>query len=617
MKLLKHPRDKTYYWIVFLLLVITLYPLTKVWITTADDMDNFLLTHLINNPFGSGFEMAKYLSRFYNTFTYWINFIPYLKLSQAFYSFFLITPFIALFALFLSLINKLSSNRSLALFIGILFVSNFQILGYHSITTAYPFFYTLAFCFILLSFNLQILYYKTRKYYLIILSSILIFIAALFYESFIMYAFVSLLIFVLKSDFTPGQRLKGLIDNRKEVYPYLIAFLVYLSVYLAFRSIYPVQYWGSKFPRNLNIIEALKTATQLGFFSIPLKSFFSHQDFLNKYALGLNSSLLSNISLITYVQSTLLMIITIKLIRGGGYKAVRCKTLGLFSLLGVLLYYLPLLPLAFSSKYYKQGIENYTPTFLSYFGVLMIIASIVFSLANLVRKTPTLKTIYSIIIGVLVFVVSLLTNHTNTVISRDLEASNHRFSLVENIYTSNSVSTNIPICLEGASATTSAMGSYLLGQEFTWNKFISRTTQLDINAYDNYNDFYNTYKDSDSILYISFFSQSIKTNDAMLLFAKIRGKDLMESINDNVSDDIVLSYLSSYKSFNLSLISQSNDSVYLNNSSLNKIKNYNSANILSSSLRNKTTILEIKGRDIIISSIKISNILYDDKNIYK
>ncbi len=247
----------------------------------------------------------------------------------------------------------------------------------------------------------------------------------------------------------------------------------------------------------------------------------------------------------------------------------------------------------------------------------MIIASIVFSLANLVRKTPTLKTIYSIIIGVLVFVVSLLTNHTNTVISRDLEASNHRFSLVENIYTSNSVSTNIPICLEGASATTSAMGSYLLGQEFTWNKFISRTTQLDINAYDNYNDFYNTYKDSDSILYISFFSQSIKTNDAMLLFAKIRGKDLMESINDNVSDDIVLSYLSSYKSFNLSLISQSNDSVYLNNSSLNKIKNYNSANILSSSLRNKTTILEIKGRDIIISSIKISNILYDDKNIYK
>lgn len=612
-KLLLKQKDIEDYFILFLLLAITLFPLTKIWITTADDMDNFLLSHLISNPFQSGFEMAKYLSRFYNTFTYWINFIPYLKLSQVFYSFFLITPFIVLFLLFLNFISKISSNRSLSFFVGILFVSNFQILGYHSITTAYPFFYTLAFCLILLAFNLQISYYKKQRYYLIILSSVLIFIASLFYESFITYILISILIFLWKNDLFVNFKKDRVIKHGFQIYPYLVVFVVYIILYLVFRSIYPVQYWGSKIPHDLEIIKAFKTATQLGFFSLPLKSYFSHQGFLTHYALGFKTSLLSNISILTYIQSVLLMMLTIKGL--WRYKNIKYKTLGLLLILGVLLYYLPLLPLALSSKYFEQGMENYTPTFLAYFGVLIFIASLILSIANLLQRNKVLKILYVILIGVSVFIVSLLTNHTNNVISRDLEASNHRFNLVKDIYSKSAISSNIPICLEGANSTTSVMGSYLLGQKFTWSKFVKRTTDFDINAYDNYNDFYNTYKDSDSILYITFFSQSIKTNDALMLFAKVKGKDLKESLNDNVSDEIILSYLSPYKSFNLSLINQTDDSVYINNSSLSKTMNYHSANIMSYNFKNKIITYTIKGEEIKISSIKISNILYDDKNI--
>ena len=185
--------------LLFLVYIIALFPLTKIGFTVGDDIDLYTETckghwnHVIGNlPYLHG--------RFYLLFSRYVNTVPYLIDSRVYFDLMYIFPIALSFILFSRLIQRVFNNDSISLFAAIFFASCFQIAGFHSITTAYPFFFTFSFCLILISLHLFISFYEKRKKHLLYFSAIIMLIATLFYETYMLYYFVFLIIAIWKNN---------------------------------------------------------------------------------------------------------------------------------------------------------------------------------------------------------------------------------------------------------------------------------------------------------------------------------------------------------------------------------------------------------------------------------
>lgn len=601
--------------LLFIIYLIALYPLTKIGFTVSDDMDTFLVSGEFAKQFNLGFFYACLQGRFYNILTRWIYTLPYIVDSSLYFKAIFILPFVSCFILFIKLIQRVVNNSSFTLFCAISIASYFQIVGFYSITTAYPFFFTFSFCLVLISFHLMLSFYQNNKFYLLILSSITLFISALFYESYLCYFFIPFIISLWKNNLLHNKTKQNINKVLKELSPFIICLSLYIIVYFGFRAFYPTQYWGSKIPKDLSFFKAIKSATQLGFYSLPLKVYSEYKDLLNVYSLSFNNIFnIFQVDLIYYIQG--IIISGLSFYSLNNYKRIDSKKIFYFFLVGICLYYLPLLPLCISSKYFDNDIYNYVPTFLSLFGVVVSIASLVLFILNKIQKNKIINISYILFVCVSIFFISILTNGTNRVVAKDLEYSNYRLKIVKDIFKNDLAKdiNNSPICLEQANQTTSAMGKWITGQEFSWNKYIKRVSSKDINAYDKYNTFYDKYKNSDTMVWVAFSRQAVKTDDILMFFAELKGNTLPKNQIDIVSNRIIVFYLSPYKHFSVSLTSKNNDSVYINNIAINSLGTFHSANILFD-LNKEISCFEIKGEDLIASSFNISNILTDTKDI--
>jgi len=601
--------------LLFIIYLIALYPLTKIGFTVSDDMDTFLASGEFAKQFNLGFFYACLQGRFYNIFTRWIYTLPYIVDSSFYFKAIFILPFVACFILFIKLIERVVNNSSFTLFCAISIASFFQIVGFYSITTAYPFFFTFSFCLVLISFHLMLSFYQNNKFYLLILSSITLFISALFYESYLCYFFIPFIISLWKNNLLHNKTKQNINKVLKELSPFIICLSLYIIVYFGFRAFYPTQYWGNKIAKDLELFTVIKSATELGFYSLPLKVFNDYKNLLNTYSLSFNNIFsIFQIDLIYYIQGIIISGLSFYALNN--YKKIDSKKLLYFFLLGICLYYLPLLPLSISSKYYDNDVYNYVPTFLSLFGILICITSLILFIINKTQRNKIIYISYILLVSVSIFFIAILTNKTNSVVAKDLEYSNYRLKIVTDIFKNDLAKdiNNSPICLEQANKTTSTMGSYIMGELFSWNKYIKRVSSKNINAYDKYNTFYDKYKNSDTIVWVGFSRQAVKTDDVLMFFAELRGNTLPKNQIDIVSDKIIVFYLSPYKHFSVSLTSKNNDSVFINNIPINSIGSFHSANI-AFDLNKEISCFEIKGKDLIASSFNISNILTDTKEI--
>ncbi len=595
--------------LLFIIYLIALIPLRKIGFTTSDDMDNFFLSNQILSTFSYGYSLSLRLSRFYNIFTAWVYFIPYLSDSKLYYDLVFILPFVACFILFTRLIHRIYDNYSITLFAAVFMAACFQIAAFHSITSAYPFYFTFPFCLVLVSIHIMLSYYKNKRYYLLIFSSIILFISAMFYESFLSYFVIPILISIWKNKVFNQISKENIKASLRELSPYLILLIFYLIVYIVYRINHPIQYWGSKTAGDFSVLIALKSSTQLGFYSLPLMVFFDTKAQLISYSLDFNNGFsLSSISLIAYVQGIIVAYLVFYALIA--YKKINSKTLLIAFFIGVLIYYLPLLPLSLSSKYFDQNLYNYVPTFFAFLGVCLAFTSIIFLLFNYAKRYRLSRYVFLFLITLSMFFVTVFTNHSNNLIAKDLEYSNYRLKLVEEIFQgkeSNKFSNN-PICMEEAHNTTSIMGKWITGQIFTWNKYIEKTTAKKVNAFEKYDEFYNTFKNDSSLVWVSYFRQAQKNNDALMYFAQVRGIELTKNQKDIISDRVVVYYLSSYKSFNLSFVCDEMSDVYVKDRKLNSVGAFHSLN-MKFNHNDELPCFEIIGEGIVISSLNINNIL--------
>lgn len=595
--------------LLFVIYLIALLPLTQIGFTTSDDMDNFLLSENISSPFLYGYSLSFKLSRFYNIFTGWVYFIPYLIDSKLYFDIIFILPFVACFILFVNLIKKIFNNYSLTLLSALFLAANFQIAAYHSITSAYPFYFTFPFCLSIISIHIMLSYYKNRRFYLLIISSIILFFSSMFYESFLSYFVIPIIVSISKNNFFNEINKNKIKIILKELSPFLCLLIFYLIVYIIYRENHPIKYWGSKFPGDFNVFIALKSATQLGFYSIPLNVFCDLKNIFTTYSMDFNNEFsLFKIGIVSYIQGILVSLLVFYSLMK--YKKINNKTLILSFFLGILTYYLPLLPLSVSSKYFDQNLYNYVPTFFASFGVCISFISLIFLLLNLLGRYKFYRFIYIFSITLSMFFLTLLTNYSNNIVAKDLEYSNYRLQLTEGVFKSNISNKfiNDPICMEEAHNTSSIMGKWITGQLFTWEKYIDKTTLKKVNVYEKYENFYQNFHDKDSVVWVAYFRQAQKTKDALMFFVKTKGELLTKNQKDITADTIIVYYLSPYKKFNVSFATKNISDTYINDVKLNNTETYYSTNITFNN-RDEISCFEISGEQIIISSLNINNIL--------
>ncbi|MBP1630755.1 MAG: hypothetical protein H6Q15_1648 [Bacteroidetes bacterium] len=611
-------KDNLIYLLLLIVYIIALYPLSYVGLTTCDDLSYYLMS----GNWNSILDVVNYVGeqgRFGFFITIWFNFIPYLIDNNLWHSLCLIIPIAISFLLFIKIIKRVFNDNSLTLLVSILLATNMQIMGKTHLTSTHPIYFCFAFCLILIAILLALDSYKVDRKHLRIISSVLIFFASCFYEIFLAYFLIMLLIVLWKNNIFKGVSKIKLNNSLKEFYPYLISFLFFIAIYFTFRYYFPSSYEGSQFNRNFRLIDFINSANLLGTYSIPLQSYFNYSDLLIRYSPYTDSAFYPyRIELTVAIIGIISSLMTYYLLLKHKPKKSIIYIFGL--IIGVILFYLPIIISPLSNMHYQSGLDTHIPSFFSHFGATIFIACLILLIYNLFSKNKSIAITLRIIFSLLVLIVTILTQSTNKAIAYDLKASNTRFEIVRDFFSHDLISPYhhmTGFCFEDVHKSISTLENNATRYKFRWTYYVARTTDKNINTFESYDDLCRRFKGTDSIVYVGYFKQATKSEDAILYFAKLKGKDLPLEQIDVVTNEIIVGYLSPYKSFNVSIASGSNEA-YANELLMNSQGSYHSINMPSASFpsNQKISYFKIKGDSLIASSLTISNILSRERGEY-
>lgn len=497
--------------------IIALYPLTKIGITIGDDIDLFLNccpTHW-QDVVG---DLPTTQGRFYLLFMRWVYALPFLVNSPIYFHTVSILPILLCFVSFTHFIRKLFNNKGITLFSSLLLIATLQI-AFYSATTAYPFYFTFSFSLILISLSLLLSYYEKEKKYLMVLSFLIMFLATLFYEAYMVYYILFLILFIWKRKLFKGFTKAKLMLVIKDIIPFFICGLVYMIVYFSYRYFYPPYYPGLHPVESWSISGLMITMFRLSSYAFPLQTY-------NDFKYIIPTPYLSSINILFVVNG--LLIASLSYYALSKYKKIKSIYFIAAIFISALFVFLPQIFVSISQKYYLAGYKNYVPSFFTFFSFTIFLLSIIFLLYNLSIKNKVLRIAFKIIISLLILYTSILTQIINNTIANDFHLSKERFEIVDKSINENAIPNieNEVICFENANNTSSMILKGVTCQSFKWKDYIFRVSGKKVKAYDKYNDLYKDYSNSDKLVWVTCLNQTKKANQAVLYFAQVRGKEL-------------------------------------------------------------------------------------------
>ncbi len=503
--------------LLIIIYIIALYPLTKIGITIGDDMDLFINCCPTYWQDVVGY-MPTYQGRFYLLFMRWVYALPFLVNSPLYFHTISIFPIVLCFVSFTYFVRKLFNNNGITLFSSLLLIATMQIALY-SATTAYPFYFTFSFSLILISLSLLLSYYEKEKKYLMVLSFLIMFLATLFYEAYMIYYILFFIIFIWKRRLFNGFSKAKLIRVIKDIIPFFICGIIYLIIYFSYRHFYPSFYQGLHPVDSWSISGLMITMFRLSSYAFPLQVY-------NDFKYIIPTPYLSSINILFAING--LLIASLSYYALSKYKKVKSIYFIVAIFISALFVFLPQVFVSLTETKYLAGYKNYVPSFFTFFSFTIFLLSIIFLLYNLSIKNKALRTTFKIIISLLILYTSTLTQVANNTIANDFQLSKQRFDLVDKAIAENAIP-NIEdqvICFENAHNTSSKIIKMVSHQGFSWNQYIFRISGKKVMAYDKYNYLYNDYSNSDKLVWVTCLDQTKKTDEAVLYFAQVRGKDL-------------------------------------------------------------------------------------------
>lgn len=557
--------------LLFLTVIITLYPFFKIGFTTGDDLE-YYMTYLTGDFLYNAKVYAEGAGRFYFLITKPIYSLPYIfdnfyvtKCIQ--YISVLIT-----FSLFSYLIKKIFHSKWLALLSFLFLILPLSVMpNYFVPIMAYPLFFSLSLSLALVAFILLLRYYETGKNKYLALSVVVYFVVMLFYETYLIFLGAILLFIFIRNIRKNG--LKMSFRNRdfyKEMVPFISIGCIYILAYFSFRAFIQTPdgfYDGSSFAKSFSIPHFFQILFRFNNAALPTKIYHLTQNVIQANSLLpqghqphflyvlTHSSVQSVVNAVIQVVLFIYIILHIK-------TEISWKKIGSALIISFLLMISSHLLVAIADKYNSTYyfMNGYVTTFYSYFAVTLLLVILFYAFYKIMRKREWSRYIGLIAMGGVLFYVSIITGYTNEHLSRDWERSQNRFTVVDDLiknHAFDSIPENAIVYAPDLHETSSLLGKGVTLQNFGWQHYIHAKTGKSLDMAQRPEECKQRLEQNpDRPVYRIVKKESIKRNDLFLVISQvdirsIRWEDEKPFQNAVCTDHASLHYYSPAKEFNL------------------------------------------------------------------
>jgi hypothetical protein len=599
--------------LISIVIVIVILPFFTNGFASGDEVE-FYITMKMGDFFNNASIYAKDTGRFYLYFSkplysliYAFDSIPFTRIAN---TLLLVSNYIFA-ALIVAKITKSEWLFFLFVLIGITTVPIMNC----SPVVSYPVYFTLSFLIIECSILLYIVKYKSSTYRW--LAALVFLLGLLLYEVYFVYIFIiALLVFIV--EYRSNNNFKGAIkDFFKKFMPFIVVVTIYLIAYLTFRHFHPAKYDGSSIANNLNVSKVFNCMIAYGKGAIPL------------YSLGQFQSIISQKSMVPvehanqliqffsrskaewFVMMIFTFIIAFKLLQK--LSEIRIKDVFYLMAFGILLFFLPQLPISITPKYLMYadwGLWAYITSYFSHFGVVLFLISIFLLLIYLFANKIYVSTLI-IFFSTAISFIALENSYCAYYIFKDQRQNHRRFQMID-YFLETAVFKKLPenayVYCPDLWKSQSISNSGVTEQNHSWEMYFRVKTGKNL-IMERTLDKVSTLDFSKDSVYYIYYNQSFKSDDQVLLVAKILPGTRLDSNEQKIiSNKADVFYFSPYRKFSIFIIGDEEmKNVCVNDSCYNITGNNMWLNINYPD-QQSIPFFHIKAKGMIVNSFMISNL---------
>jgi hypothetical protein len=520
--------------IIAVVLLIAAFPLVHAGFATPDDFVYSRWAHS-EKRWEYAWDAASAMGRFQMPFHIALNLVPYAPGNELFLKTLQIGGLVVTLLLFGHTVARLADDVDdglLAVLLGAALLPN---MWEHFPYAAYPF----VFAFGASVLMLALLAFRRdldgapRRFRLA--SALLFLVAALTYESFLVYCVVFVLLAWQRKAKDGPRAVLGACA------PILATVLLYVMVYLAWRAANPSTYSGSQLVLDApSLLRAARVVWQFAVAALP-GYVFTHFDAIHyRFAASPEGfgrgvgALLTN-ARVEWVIKALLVAFGVYLLQSDRGAAPRRRRLAGPALLGVLLFLIPALPLALTPKYQQwvaEGTPAYLVTFFSYFGVIVVLTALAAYLGTSPsgRRPRRAVTVATAIAAALLGVV---TDYGNQAMHRSQALNGQRWTMFRALMASEDFEQVQPgsrLLLSGLT-TSLVLGGY---GPYVWQAWVQQQTGKAVTVFDDRAAFLAAGTRDGRPGFIVRYEQEENAPNQLIAIARVAGSEHGELTGDRV-----------------------------------------------------------------------------------
>ncbi|MCQ2284476.1 MAG: hypothetical protein MJZ57_06200 [Bacteroidales bacterium] len=429
----------------FLLLIVTiisLLPFFKIGFTTADDLE-YYLTFLNGNYWEDAQIYAKYSGRFYFLITKPLYSLVYAANCFALLKFIQNALLLSSYIAFAHMIRKIFNAENLGIATYALLVCFTPVTSsLHIPFIAYPGFFTLSFALLCLAVIFFLKYIETDKYAYVIVSAVLCFIVALFYETYLIFLLLFCLFLLIRN--WRKYSIKNLFKTKdfyKEMLPFVCVVALYVGIYFIFRAFVDNQYDGSSFAHPLNWENFRGIIHRCTLYVSPLQQYKLEHEAIQLNSPALVGHLLNyrfaflHASPLAYIHA-LIVCFVLTCLLAQSKKNLSWKVLIVTAVSALVFAWSSHFLIAVSAKYnieWGAWIVGYVTSYYAYFGVIvlmLVMGLAVYKLGSF--WSPLRYVVMTLLMFSMAFMV-VITDYTNDCLAHEWQRSEERFFLYDDM----------------------------------------------------------------------------------------------------------------------------------------------------------------------------------------
>lgn len=450
---LSRNRESRWFLVAFVATVIlSLVPFFRIGFTTSDDVQYFVTAQQSWQYWLMDHQVyAQHQGRFYFLITKFFYYIPYLADNFFLTKTIQYATLLACYALFSYLVFRIMKSRLFAMMVMLVLVFNTCVtrMSYFIAVTSYPFYFTFSFILFLCGVLLLVKYYQSarRHKWNPVWAGILFFVAALFYENYLVFIVLVSLYILLRHIRRDGLlHMWSQSSLYREIIPLAVAVVAYVAIYVGYRhwvesSMPDLALYGGAMmsgEKDFSWHKFFKVVNRCTFVTLPGQNYFQSKAFIADNSLSLRGFhnnpwyVLTHSSPAIIINALLQAGLMLFLLRNIDARRWSWRRLAFVFVAALTFAVSANVLIAMTPKYqgWSDWLRGYVTSFFSYFGIALAMAVLIAMTLKVVGDSRIIGWIRGFW-TFMIFFFALLISFANEHLSREWQRSQNRFVVID------------------------------------------------------------------------------------------------------------------------------------------------------------------------------------------